>query len=151
MAMWKRGSLKVRMTAHGPGDALIHLQLESANEALPSSDFHSLIAWFDREGSRLAQRASIKGKKHPPIFALGEIVATSGENLNLLEFGMKDVYVRVVSLRPLRVEDRNGKVWSIGLGLSLRKLTLEEEDRLSHGRIVPDRFPLSLSSIARRN
>lgn len=131
MAMWKRGRLKVRMTQPGSDEPLIHLQLASANEALPSSDFHSLIAWFDREGSRLVQRTSIKGREHPPVFALGEIVATNGENLNLREFGMKDIYVRVVSLRPVRVEDRNGKVWSIGLGLSLRKLTLAEEDRLS--------------------
>lgn len=49
-------------------------------------------------------------------------------------FGKKAIYTEVVTLRPLRIEDPMGKTWSAGLGLKLRKLTTEEEDKLSRTR-----------------
>jgi hypothetical protein len=41
------------------------------------------------------------------------------------------IYVKVVSLRPLRIQDPKGKIWSAGLGFKLRKLTAEEENKQS--------------------
>lgn len=69
-------------------------------------------------------------KKQVPVFALGEICAISGEQLDADAFGKKEIYVKVVSLRPLRIEDPKGKTWCAGLGFKLRKLMVEEEDKL---------------------
>lgn len=69
-------------------------------------------------------------KKQMPVFALGEICAISGEQLDADTFGKKETYVKVVSLRPLRIEDPKGKTWRAGLGFKLRKLMVEEEDKL---------------------
>ena len=76
------------------------------------------------------RKSLVRAKKQAPVFALGEICAISGEQLDLDSFGKK-IYVKVVSLRPLRIKDSKGKIWSAGLGFKLRKLTAEEEDKLS--------------------
>jgi hypothetical protein len=83
------------------------------------------------EDARLVRKSLVRAKKQAPVFALGEICAISGEQLDSDTFGKKQIYVKVVSLRPLRIEDPKGKIWSAGLGFKLRKLTTEEEDKLS--------------------
>jgi hypothetical protein len=86
-------------------------------------------------GVTFVAHASTGGaRRHAPVFALREIRAISGEQLSLDTFGTKDIYVRVVSLRPLKIGDPKGKVWSAGLGFMLRKLTPLEEDKLSKTR-----------------
>lgn len=77
-----------------------------------------------------ARAEIVCAKKQAPVLALGEICAISGELLDVDTFGKKEIYVKVVSLRPLRSEDPNGKIWSVGLGFRLWKLTAEEEDKL---------------------
>jgi hypothetical protein len=119
------------MTKKGIEESWVHLQVRKGKAALTAEEFRDLYEWFEEEDARLVRKSLVRAKKQAPVFALGEICAISGEQLDVDIFGQKQIYVKVVSLRPLRIEDPKGKIWSAGLGFKLRKLITEEEDKLS--------------------
>lgn len=131
MHVLKLGPVKLWMTKKGIEESQLHLQLKSSKTTVTANEFRDLYEWFEEEDTRLVRESLVRAKKRAPVFALGEICAISGEQLDVDSFGAKEIYVRVVSLRPLRIEDPKGKIWSAGLGFKLRKLTVEEEDKLS--------------------
>ena len=126
----KLGTVKLWMTRKGTEESQVHQQVKVRKTTLTASQFRDLDEWFEEEEARLVRKSLVRAKKQAPVFALGEICAISGEQLDLDSFGKK-IYVKVVSLRPLRIKDSKGKIWSAGLGFKLRKLTAEEEDKLS--------------------
>ena len=127
----KLGTVKLWMTKKEIEESLVHLQVKSCKTTLTASEFRDLYDWFEEEEARLVRKSLVLVKKRAPVFALGEICAISGEQLDVNTFGKKAIYIKVVSLRSLRIEDPKGKVWSAGFGFKLRKLTAEEEDKLS--------------------
>jgi hypothetical protein len=131
MHMFKLGVVRVWMTKKGIEESWVHLQVRKGKAALTAEEFRDLYEWFEEEDARLVRKSLVRAKKQSAVFALGEICAISGEQLDVDTFGKKQIYVKVVSLRPLRIEDPKGKIWSAGLGFRLRKLTVEEEDKLS--------------------
>jgi hypothetical protein len=135
MHVFKLGAVRVSMTKTAFEESQVHLQVRKGKATLTADEFRDLYEWFEEEDTRLVRKSLVRAKKQAPVFALGEICATSGEQLDVDTFGKKEIYVKVVSLRPLRIEDPNGKIWRAGLGFKPRKLTLEEEDKLSrkHG------------------
>jgi hypothetical protein len=130
MHLFKLGVVRVWMTKKAIEESQVHLQMRKGKAALTAEEFRDLYEWFEEEDARLVRKSLVRAKKQAPVFALGEICAVSGEQLDVDTFGKKDIYVKVVSLRPLRIEDPKGKIWSAGLGFKLRKLTVEEEDKL---------------------
>ena len=135
MNVFKLGRVRVWMTKRGTEESRVHLQVGKGKAALTAEEFRDLYEWFEEEESRLVRKSLVRAKKQAAVFALGEICAISGEQLDVGTFGKKEIYVKIASLRPLRVEDPKRKIWSAGLGFKLRKLTVEEEDKLSrkHG------------------
>ncbi len=131
MHVLKLGTVKLWMTKKEIGESQVHLQVKSCKTTLTASEFMDVHDWFELEETRLVRKSLVWARKHAPVFALGEICAMNGEQLSLDTFGAKEIYVTVVSLRPLRIQDPKGKIWSAGLGFKLRKLTAEEEDKLS--------------------
>ncbi len=131
MHVLKLGTVRLWMTKKGIEESQVHLHVRSCKSILTASQFRDLYEWFEEEETRLVRKSVVWARKHAPAFVLGQICATGGEQLDEETFGTKDIYVRVVSLRPLRIEDPKGKIWDGGLGLSLRKLTVREEDKLS--------------------
>jgi hypothetical protein len=131
MHVFKLGGIRVWLTKKEIEESEIHLRVKSAGTILTANEFRDLYQWFEEEDTRLVRKSLVRAKKQAPVFALGEICAISGEQLDVDTFGKKEIYVKVVSLRPLRIEDPNGKIWRAGLGFKLRKLTVEEEDKLS--------------------
>lgn len=125
------GTVKLWMMKKEIEESQVHLRVKSCKTTLTASQFRDLYDWFQEEDTRLVRKSLVWAKKHAPVFALGETCAVRGEQLDAAILGTKEIYVRVVSLRPLRIEDPKGKVWSAGLGFRLRKLTPEEEDKLS--------------------
>ena len=130
MHVFKLGAVRVSMTKKGIEESRVHLQVRKGKATLTADDFRHLYEWFEEEDTRLVRKSLVRAKKQAPVFALGEICAINGDQLDVDTFGNKEVYVNVVSLRPLRIEDPKGKIWSVGLGFRLRKLTVEEEDKL---------------------
>ncbi len=135
MQVFKLGGIRVWVTKRGIEESEIHFHVAKGKATLTADEFRDLYEWFEEEEARLVRKSLVRAKKQAPVFALGEICAISGEQLDVDTFGKKDIHVKVVSLRPLRVEDPKRKIWSAGLGFKLRKLTVEEEDKLSrkHG------------------
>ncbi|SRR5579883_194017 len=131
MHVFKLGAVRAWMTKKGIEETEFHLHVAKGKATLSADEFRDLYEWFEEEDTRLVRKSLVRAKKQAPVFVLGEICAISGEQLDLDTFGKKQIYVRVVSLRPLRIEDPNGKIWSAGLGFKLRKLTVEEENKLS--------------------
>jgi hypothetical protein len=131
MHMFKLGAVRVWMTKKGIEETEVHLHVAKGKVALSADEFRDLYEWFEEEDAQLVRKSLVRAKKQAPVFALGEICAISGEQLDVDTFGKRQIYVKVVSLRPLRIEDPKGKIWSAGLGFRLRKLTVEEEDKLS--------------------
>jgi hypothetical protein len=131
MHIFKLGVVSVWMTKKGIEESWVHLQVRKGKATLTAEEFRDLYEWFEEEDARLVRKSLVRAKKQAPVFALGEICAISGEQLDVDTFGKRQIYVKVVSLRPLRIEDPKGKIWSAGLGFRLRKLTVEEEDKLS--------------------
>ncbi len=131
MHVLKLGPVKLWMTKKGIEESQLHLQVKLSKTTVTANEFRDLYEWFEEEDTRLVRESLVRAKKRAPVFALGEICAISGEQLDVDSLGGKEIYVRVVSLRPLRIEDPKGKIWSAGLGFKLRKLTVEEEDKLS--------------------
>lgn len=131
MHLFKVGTVRVWMTKKGIEETEVHLHVAKGKATLSAEEFRDLYEWFEEEDTRLVRKSFVRAKKQAPVFALGEICAISGEQLDVDTFGKKEIYVRVVSLRLLRIEDPKGKIWSAGLGFKLRKLTTEEEDKLS--------------------
>ena len=131
MRKFRLGALIAWMTKKGIQESRVHFQVRKSKATLTADVFRDLYEWFEKEDTRLVRKSLVRAKKQAPVFALGEICAINGEQLNMDTLGNKEIYVNVVSLRPLRVEDPKGKIWSVGLGLRLRKLTVEEEDKLS--------------------
>lgn len=131
MHVLKLGTVKLWMTKKEIKESQVHLRVKSCKSTLTASEFRDLYDWFEEEEARLVRKSLVRAKKHALVFALGEICAISGEQLDADTFGKKETYVKVVSLRPLRIEDPKGKTWSAGLGFKLRKLTVGEEDKLS--------------------
>jgi hypothetical protein len=134
MRALKLGAVRVSMTKKGIEESRVHFQVRKGSPTLTADEFRDLYEWFEEENTRLVRESLVHAKKQAPIFALGEICATSGEELDMDTFGTREVYVKVVSLRPLRIEDPKGKLWRAGLGFKLRKLTTEEEYKLSRKR-----------------
>lgn len=135
MHVFKLGVVRVWLTKKGIGETDLHVQVKSDEAILTADEFRDLYDWFEAEDTRLVRKSLVRAKKQAPVFALGEIFAIRGEQLDVDTFGKKEIYVKVVSLRPLRLKDPKRKIWSAGLGLKLRKLTVEEEDKLGrkHG------------------
>jgi len=131
MHVLRLGTVKLWMMKKGIEESQRHLQVKSCKTTLTASEFRDLYEWFEEEETNLVRKSLAWAKKQAPVFALGEICAISGEQLDVDTFGKKEIYVKVVSLRPLRIEDPKGKMRSVGLGFKLRKLTVEEEDKLS--------------------
>lgn len=131
MRVFKPRGVRAWMTKKGIDESELHLQMKKGKATFTAQEFRDLYEWFEEEDARLVRKSLVRAKKQAPVFALGEICATSGEQLDVDAFGKKDICVKVVSLRPLRIEDPDGKIWSAGLGFKLRKLTVEEEDKLS--------------------
>ncbi len=131
MHVLKLRTFKLWMTKKEIEDSQVHLKVKSCKTTLTTSEFRDLYEWFEEEDTRLVRKSLVWAMKHAPVFALGEICAISGEQLSVATFGAKEIYVKVVSLRPLRIQDPKGKIWRAGLGFKLRKLTAEEEDKLS--------------------
>jgi hypothetical protein len=127
----KRGAARVWMTKKGIEETEVHLQVAKDKATLSADEFRDLYVWFEEEDARLVRKSLTRGKKQAPVFALGEICSTSGEQLDLDTFGKKHIYVKVVSLRPLKIEDSKGKIWSARPGFELWKLTVGEEEKLS--------------------
>jgi hypothetical protein len=130
MNTWRRGPLTARLTTRGADDCEIQLEINSSKAVLSLSDFLNLYAWLEQEESRLAKGFWARMRKHRPGFAMGEMLAVNGEELNREVFGTKDIFVQVISLDPLKIEDPTGKVWKAGLGTALRKLPPSEMRRL---------------------
>lgn len=135
MHVFKRRAIRLWVTKKETEESEVHLCVVKGKATLSAEEFRDLYEWFEEEDTRLVRKSLVRAKKQAPVFALGEICAISGEQLDVDTFSRKDIYVKVVSLRPLRVEDPKRKIWSAGLGFKLRKLTVEEEDKLSrkHG------------------
>jgi hypothetical protein len=133
--MFKLGAVRVWMTKKGIEETEVHLHVAKGKVTLSADEFRDLYEWFEEEDARLVRKSLVRAKKQAPVFALGEICAISGEQLDVDTFGKRQLYVKVVSLRPLRIEDPKGKIWSAGLGFRLRKLTVEEEDKLSRKHV----------------
>lgn len=131
MNVFKLGTTRVWMTKKGIEESRVHLHVKKGKAALTADEFRDLCEWFEEEDTRLVRKSLVRAKKQAPVFALGEICAISGKQFEVDTFGRKEIYIRVVSLRPLRIEDPNRKIWRGGLGFGLRKLTVEEEDKLS--------------------
>ena len=131
MHVFKLGTLRVSMTKKGIEENRVHFQVRKGKATLTADEFRDLYEWFEEEDTRLVRKSLVRAKKQAPVFALGEICAINGEQLDMDTFDNKEIYVNVVSLRPLRIEDPKGKIWRVGLGFRLRKLTVEEEDKLS--------------------
>jgi hypothetical protein len=131
MHVFKLGAIKLRMTKQGIEESRVHLQVEKGKATLTANEFRDLYEWFEEEDARLVRKSLVRARTQAPVFGLGELCAISGEQLDVHSFGRREIYVKVVSLRPLRIEDPKGKIWSGGLGFKLRKLTVEEEDKLS--------------------
>jgi len=131
MHVLKLGTVKLWMTKRGIEESQVHLQVRSRKTTLTANEFRDLYEWLEEEETRLVRQSLVPAKKRAPVFALGELCAISGKQLDVDTFGKKAVYVKVVSVRPLRVEDPKGKIWTAGLGFRLRKATPEEEDKLS--------------------
>ena len=131
MQVFKLGSIRAWMTKKGIEETEVHVHMAKGKAALSAEEFRDLYEWFEEEDARLVRRSLVRAKKQAPVFALGEICAICGEQLDVDTFGKKKIYVKAISLRPLRIEDPKGKIWSAGLGFKLRKLTVEEEDKLS--------------------
>lgn len=131
MQVLKIGTVKVWVTKKGIEESHVHFRVRSGKATLSAEEFRDHYEWFEEEDTRLVRKSFVRAKKQTPLFALGEICAISGEQLDLETFGNKAIYVKVVSLRPLKIEDPEGKIWSAGLGFRPRKLTVEEEDKLS--------------------
>ena len=131
MHVLKLGTVKLWMTKKEIEESQVHLRVKSCKTTLTTSEFRDLYDWFEEEETRLVRKSVAWAKKQAPVFVLGEICTISGEQLDAATFGKKEIYVKVVSLRPLRIEDPKGKIWSAGLGFKLRKLTVEEEEQLS--------------------
>jgi hypothetical protein len=134
MRAFRLGAVRMSMTKKGIEESRVHFQVRKGAATLTADEFRDLHEWFEQENTRLVRESLVQAKKQAPIFALGEICATSGEELDVDTFGTREVYVKVVGLRPLRIEDPKGKLWRAGLGFKLRKLTTEEEDKLSRKR-----------------
>jgi hypothetical protein len=130
MRKFRLGALIAWTTKKGIPESRVHFQVRKGKATLTADEFRELYEWFEEEDTRLVRKALIRAKKQAPVFALGEICAINGEQLDVDTFGNKEIYVNVASLRPLRIEDPTGKIWSVGLGFRLRKLTVEEEDKL---------------------
>ena len=130
MHVFKLGTVRVSMTKKGIQESRVHFQVRNGKATLTADEFRDLYEWFQEEDTRLVRKSLVRAKKQAPVFALGEICAINGEQLDVDMFRNKEIYVNVVSLRPLRIEDPKGKIWSVGLGFRLRKLTVEEEDKL---------------------
>ncbi|HZQ25178.1 MAG TPA: hypothetical protein VFA89_20495 [Terriglobales bacterium] len=130
MRVLKLGTLRLWMTKKRLEESQVHLQIKSCKTTLTASKFRDLHEWFEEEETRLVRKSVVWARKHAPVFALGQICAICGEDLDMDTFGTKEIYVRVVGLRPLGVEDPQGKIWNGGLGFRLRKLTVKEEDKL---------------------
>lgn len=128
---FKLGVVSLWMTKKQLEESQVHLQVGSSKTVLTASQFRDVYEWFEGEESRLVRKSVVWARKHAPVFALGQICAASGEDLDMDSFGTKEIYVKVVSLRPLRIEDPKGKIWNGGLGFRLRKLTVKEEDKLA--------------------
>lgn len=131
MRVLKLGTLRLWMTKKRLEESQVHLQIRSSKTVLTASQFEDVYEWFEEEVSRLVRKSVVWARKHAPVFALGQICAICGEDLDMDTFGTKEIYVKVVSLRPLRIEDPKGKIWNGGLGFRLRKLTVKEEDKLA--------------------
>jgi hypothetical protein len=131
MHVFKLRAVKVWLTKKGIEESELHLRMKSSKATLNAEEFRDLYDWIEEEDARLVQKSLVRAKKQAPVFALGEICAISGAQLDVDTFGKKEIYAKVVSLRPLRIEDPRGKIWSAGLGFRLRKLTIDEEDKLS--------------------
>lgn len=114
----------------GAEESQVHLPIRASKSTLTASQLRDLHEWVEEEEARLVRKSLVRAKKQAPVFALGETCAISGEQFDLDSFGKKEIYVKVVSVGPLRIEDPKGKIWSAGLGFKLRKLTAEEEDKL---------------------
>ena len=134
MHVFKLGAVRVSMTKTGIEESRVHFQVRKGEASLTADEFRDLYEWFEEEDTRLVRESLVWAKKQAPVFALGEICAVSGEQLDVDTFGKKEIYAKVVSLWPLRIEDPKRKIWSAGLGFKLRKLTVEEEDKLSSKR-----------------
>ena len=130
MQVFNLGALRVSMTKRGVEESRVHFRVREGKATLTADEFRDLYEWFKKEDTSLVRKSLVRAKKQAPVFALGEICAINGEQLAVDTFGNKEIYVNVVSLRPLRIEDPKGKIWSVGLGFRLRKLTVEEEDKL---------------------
>jgi hypothetical protein len=131
MHVLKLGAVRLWITKKGIEESQVHLRVRSCKTTVTASEFRDLYEWFEEEDTRVVRKSLAWAKKQAPVFALGEICAIRGEQFDVDTFGKKEIYVKVVGLRPLRIEDPKGKVWSAGLGFKLRKLTVEEEDKLS--------------------
>lgn len=131
MRVSKFGAVRIWMTKRAIKESQVHLQIKSCKTTLTASEFRNLHERFEEEETRLVRKSVVWARKHAPVFVLGQICATGGEQLDEETFGTKEIYVKVVSLRPLKIEDPNGKIWSAGPGFGIRKLTVREEDKLS--------------------
>lgn len=131
MRALKLGTVRLWMTKKGIEQSQVHFQVKSCKTSLTASKFRDLHEWFEEEESRLVRKSVVWARKHAPVFVLGQICATGGEQLDEETFGTKEIYVKIVSLRPLKIVDPNGKIWSAGPGFGIRKLTVREEDKLS--------------------
>lgn len=131
MRVFRLRAVRVWITKKGIEESELHFQAKASKTTLTADEFRALYEWFEEEDTRLVRKSLVRAKKQAPVFALGKICAVSGEQLDSATFGKKEIFVKVVSLRPLRIEDPKGKIWSAGLGFTLRKLTVEEEDKLS--------------------
>jgi len=129
MPVFKLGALRVSMTKNEIEESRVHFQVRKGKATLTADEFRDLYEWCEEEDTRLVRKSLVRAQKQAPVFALGEICAINGEQLDVDTFGNKEIYVSVVSLRPSRIEDPKGKIWSVGLGFRLRKLTVEEEDK----------------------
>ncbi len=82
MNAFKLGRSRVWMTKRGIEESRVHLQVRKGKAALTAEKFRDLHEWFEEEDTRLVRKSLVRAKKQAPVFALGEICAISGEQLD---------------------------------------------------------------------
>ena len=121
MHVFKLGAVRVLMTKKGIEESQVHLKVKSRKTTLTASQFTDLHDWFEEQETRLVRKSLVWAKKWAPIFALGEVCAIKGEQLDASTFGMKRDLRQ--SCQPASAENRRpeGEDLECRLGVQAQK------------------------------